>query len=101
MGKPIALGMRKSSASHATIAGIAKRFVFGGMKAALGRKKYDNYYPKITGEVEARICAIACSEPLDGRSRQTMQMIVDELIRLEVVKSISDSAVCAAMKKRI
>jgi len=86
-------------ATHAAIAGIAKRFVFEGMEAALGRKKHDNYHRKITGDVEARICAIACSDPPEGRSRWTMQMIADELIRLEVVESISDSAVCEAMKK--
>jgi hypothetical protein len=81
------------------IAGIAKRFVFEGMEAALGRKKHNNYHRKITGEVEARICAIACPKPPEGRSRWTMQMIADELIRLEVLESISDSAVCEAMKK--
>jgi len=85
--------------THTAIAGIAKRFVFEGMEAALGRKKHDNYHRKITGDVEARICAIACSDPPEGRSRWTMQMIADELIRLEVVDSISDSSVCEAMKK--
>ena len=38
-------------ATHSTIAGIAKRFVFEGMEAALGRKKHDNYHRKATGEV--------------------------------------------------
>ena len=85
--------------SHATIAGIAKRFVYEGLEAALGRKTHNNYNRKITGEVEARICLIACSDPPDGSSRWTMQMIADELIRLEVVDSISDSAVCEAIKK--
>ena len=87
-------------ASHATIAGVAKRFVFEGLEAALGRKKQENYHRKVTGEIEARICAIACSEPPEGRSRWTMQMIADELIRLEVVEYITDSTVCEVMKKK-
>jgi hypothetical protein len=86
-------------ATHSTIAGIAKRFVFEGMESALGRKKHTNYHRKVTGEVEAMICAIACSEPPEGRSRWTMQLIADELIRIEVVDSISDSTVCDVMKK--
>jgi len=86
-------------ATHTTIAAIAKRFVFEGLEAALGRKKHDNYHRKVTGEVEARICAIACSKPPEGRSRWTMQLIADELIRLEVVDYITDSAVCDVMKK--
>ena len=71
------------NAANGTIAGVAKRFVFEGVEAALGRKKQENYHRKVTGEVEARICVIACSEPPEGRSRWTMQLIADELIRLE------------------
>jgi len=53
-----------------------------GLEAALGRKKQEKYYRKVIGEVEAEICVIACSKPPEGRSRWTMQMIADELIRL-------------------
>jgi hypothetical protein len=87
------------NATHATIAGIAKRFVMEGMEAALGRKKQENHYRKVTGEIEARICAIACSQPPEGHTRWTMQAIADELIRLEVVDYITDSTVCEVMKK--
>ena len=86
-------------ATHTTIAAIAKRFVFEGLEAAIGRKKQENYHRKVTGDVEARICAIACSTPSEGRSRWTMQLIADELIRLEVIDYITDSTVCKVMKK--
>ena len=75
-------------ASHSTIAGIA-----------LGRKEQKNRHRKVTGDVEARICAIACSTPPEGASRWTMQAIAEELIRLEVVDYITDSTVCNVMKK--
>jgi hypothetical protein len=86
-------------ATHTTIAGVAKRFVFEGLEAAIDRKKQENYHRKVTGEIEARICAIACSTPPEGRSRWTMQLIADELIRLEVVEYITDTTVCEVMKK--
>ena len=86
-------------ATHTTIAAIAKRFVTDGLEAALGRKKQENYHRKVTGEIEARICLIACSSPPKGRSRWTMQMIADELIRLEVVDYITDTTVCEVLKK--
>ena len=86
-------------ASRSTIAGVAQRFVMEGMEAALGRKVQENRRRKVTGDVEARICAIACSEPPKGTSRWTMQAIADELIRLEVVDYITDSTVCEVMKK--
>jgi transposase len=84
---------------RSTIAGIAKRFVFEGLESALGRKNHNNHKRKVTGEVEAKICMIACSDPPEGRSRWTLQMIADELIRLEVVEYITDSTVCEVMKK--
>lgn len=86
-------------ASRSTIAGVAKRFVMEGMETALGRKEQKNRYRKVTGDVEARICTIACSEPPQGVSRWTMQAIADELIRLEVVDYITDSTICEVMKK--
>ena len=86
-------------ASRNTIASVAKRFVMEGMEAALGRKEQKNRHRKVTGDVEARICTIACSDPPEGVSRWTMQAIADELIRLEVVDYITDSTVCEVMKK--
>lgn len=86
-------------ASHSTIAGVAKRFVTEGLEGALGRKQQKNRHRKVTGDVEARLCAIACSAPPEGTSRWTMQAIADELVRLEVVESISDTTVCEVMKK--
>ena len=87
------------STTSATIAGVAKRFVLEGLEAALGRKTQENYHRKVTGEIEARMIAIACSSAPEGCSRWTMQMIADELIRLEVVEYITDTTVCEVLKK--
>ena len=70
-----------------------------GMEAALGRKTQQNRARKVTGEVEAKICMIACSDPPKGRDRWTMQMIADKLIELNVADYITDSTVCDTMKK--
>ena len=85
--------------SRSTIAGVAKRFVMEGMEAALGRKEQKNRYRKVTGDVEARICTIACTDPPKGVSHWTMQAIANELIRLEVVDYITDSTICKKKKK--
>ena len=69
------------------------------MDIALNRKEQKNCRSKVTGDVEARMCAIACSTPTQGASRWTMQAIADELIRLEVVDYITDTTVCEVMKK--
>ena len=82
-----------------TITEIAKRFVMEGLEAAVGRKEQQNRRRKVDGEVEARIVTIACSEAPEGRERWTLQLIADELVRLGVVESISDTAVMEALKK--
>lgn len=82
-----------------TISQIAKRFVTEGLEAALGRKEQQNRHRKVDGNVEARIIAIACSEAPEGRDHWTLQMIADELVRLGVVDSISDTAVMNTLKK--
>lgn len=82
-----------------TICQIAKRFVTDGLEAALGRKEQVNRHKKVDGRVEAHIIAIACSEAPEGRERWTLQLIADELVRLGVVDSISDTAVMNTLKK--
>ena len=64
--------------SNSTIAGVAKRFVMDGLEAALGRKKQENHYLKVTGEVEASICTIACSDAPEGKSRWTIKQLIQE-----------------------
>jgi hypothetical protein len=86
-------------ARHTTIAGVAKRFVFDGLEAALGRKTQENRRRKVTGDIEARICAIVCSNPPDGRSSWTLKLIAGELIRLELVDYISETTVGEVLKK--
>ena len=86
-------------ATPCTISQIAKRFVTGGLEAALGRKEQANRHRKIDGRVEAHIIAIACSQAPEGRERWTLQLIADELVRLGVVGSISDTAVMETLKK--
>ena len=82
-----------------TICQRAKRFVTGGEEAALGRKEQVNRHKKVDGRLEAHIIAIACSEVPEGRERWTLQLIADELVRLGVVESISDTAVMDTLKK--
>lgn len=85
--------------NQATITQIAKRFVENGVEAALGRKEQVNRHRKIDGKVEAHIVAITCSEPPKGREHWTLQLIADELVRLQIIDSISDTAVLNTLKK--
>ncbi len=84
-----------------TVERIRKRFVLEGLEAALGRKKQcrlSRQY-KLDGEGEARLIALACGEPPEGRDRWTLQLLADELVRLRVVDSICDQTVRRTLKK--
>jgi hypothetical protein len=91
--------MQAYNCSRGTIAGVAQRFVLEGLEASLGRKVQENRRRKVTGDVEARIIATVCSNPPDGRSNWTCQLIADEMIRLEVVDYITDSTIHNVLKK--
>jgi hypothetical protein len=54
---------------------------------------------KITGEVEARITQLACSAPPEGCSRWTLRLLADRLVEIEVIESISHTAVGLVLKK--
>ena len=56
--------------------------------------------PKITGDVEAHIIAIACSEKPEGRARWTTQLIADKCVELNYVDSLSEISVRRTLKKR-
>jgi hypothetical protein len=47
----------------AATASTSERFVFEGLEAALGWKTQENRRRKISAGTEARVIAIACSEP--------------------------------------
>lgn len=55
--------------------------------------------PKLDGEKEARLVALACSDPPEGRARWTMQLLAERLVQLEVVDSISHETVRSTLKK--
>ena len=72
-----------------------------GPIGALERKPRDSppVAAKVTGEVEARMIQIACSEPPEGTPRWTMNMIAERVVELEIVESISGETVRTTLKK--
>ena len=84
-----------------TVFNIRQRFVELGFDAALERKKQSSPSRQrvLDGEKEARLIALACSQPPAGRAKWTLQMLADELVTLEVVETISGQTVRRTLKK--
>jgi hypothetical protein len=84
----------------ATAARVRRAFVEDGLAAALDRKAPDRTYPRVfDGEAEARLVAVACGEPPEGRARWTLRLLADELVRLEVVEAVSHETVRRTLKQ--
>ena len=86
---------------RATVERVRQRFVEQGLDAALNPQKPDrpSRPRKIDGHAEARLIALACSAPPQGRKEWTMQLLADKLVELEVLDTVCDETVRRALKK--
>lgn len=84
----------------ATVERVRRRCVLEGVEAALGRRQQVNRRPrKLDGEGEARLTALACSQPPEGRAGWTLQLLADRLVEWEIVDRVSTETVRQTLKK--
>ena len=79
---------------------VRRRCVEEGIESALNRKKQLRRRQKrLDGEGEARLIAMACGAPPDGRARWTLKRLADQLVECEIVETISTETVRRVLKK--
>jgi hypothetical protein len=77
-----------------------KRAVLDGPMALLDRKpRAVSAVPKLAGENEARLTALACSEPPRGLAGWSLRLLAERLVELEVVEAVSHETVRRALKE--
>jgi transposase len=88
--------------STALIYKVSRQYAEEGLEATLERKKRETppKQPIVTGEVEARIIALACEEPPEGRTRWTLRLLEEKVVELQIVDAISDNTIGRLLKKR-
>ncbi len=93
--------VKLSGFSLRSIQRLRERVCEVGPLEALERKRRltPPVQPKVTGDVEAAMVKIACSEVPADASSWTMQMIADRLVELKVLESISSETVRTTLKK--
>jgi transposase len=84
---------------RATVERTRKRFVLEGLHAALNERPRPGGQRKLGPKGEAVLAQLAKSEPPEGRTRWTMQLLAKRLVELKVVESISDETVRKVLKK--
>ncbi len=86
-----------------SIAGLERlreRLVLEGFKVALFGKKREVFKEKLfTGEVEAKLIALRCSDPPQGYNRWTLRLLADRMVSLEYVEHMSHWSVRDILKK--
>jgi hypothetical protein len=85
----------------ATVERTRQRFVEGGVDAALKHRYSPNSARKriFDGAAEAKLIALACSEPPKGRARWTLRLLEDKVVELGIVTRVSDNTVGRTLKK--
>ena len=85
----------------AMVYGVRRTFTEKGLEVVLTRKKRQT--PPVErifdGEKEARLIALACSEPPPGQAGWSLRLLADKAVELRIVDQVSHSTVGLALKK--
>ena len=86
-----------------TVQNVRTSYANEGLEATIHRKKRKtpSVSAKVTGEVEAHIVALACSDPPEGHERWSVRLLANKCVELNYVESLSHTTVSRVLKKRI
>ena len=86
-----------------TVARARQRLVEEGVDAVLTRKHSPASARKriFDGAAEAKLIALACSEPPKGRARWTLQLLEETVVELNIVDRASDNTIGRTLKKTL
>jgi Homeodomain-like domain len=80
---------------------VRQQLVEEGLEAVLSRKQRATpaISPIFDGEKQARLTALACSAPPEGRGRWTLRLLEDKVVELGIVERASDNTIGRVLKK--
>ena len=84
-----------------TVQNIRTSYANNGLEATIARKKRETppVPPKVTGDVEAHIIALACGNPPEGYEKWTLRLLADKCVELNYTESLSHMTVSRILKK--
>ena len=85
--------------SEQTIRRTRQRFAQEGLQAALEDKPHPATGSELDEKQEARIIALACSEPPAGQARWTLELLTQEVLKDGIVTHLSPETVRLLLKK--
>jgi hypothetical protein len=80
---------------------VRQQFAQGGIDSVLNRKQRATppVPPIFDGEKEARLIALACSQPPEGRAKWTLRLLESKVVELNIVDHASDNTIGRVLKK--
>ena len=87
----------------ALVARVRETFVEKGLEAVLTRKKRETppVQPIFDGEAQAKLIALACSQPPEGYARWTIRLLSEYVVERQIVPAAHFNTVARALKKTI
>ena len=87
----------------AMTARVRETFVSQGLEAVLTRKKRTTppVQPIFDGEAQAKLIALACSQPPEGYARWTIRLLSEHVVERKIVEAAHFNTVGRALKKTI
>jgi transposase len=82
-----------------TVFNVKRRFLTGGLQAALFDQPRSGHPVEISGTQRAKITALACSTPPAGRARWTLRLLADKVVELGLCQSLSHTTAHKILKK--
>jgi transposase len=85
--------------STQTIFNLKRRYLAGGLQAALFDQPRSGRPIEIDGKQRAKITALACSTPPEGRARWTLRLLADKAVELGHCQRLSHTKARHILKK--
>ena len=84
-----------------TVQNVRTSYCEKGLDATISRKKRETppVPAKITGDIEARIIALACGNPPEGYSKWTLRLLANQTVELGYIDEISYVSIMRILKK--
>jgi hypothetical protein len=87
--------------SHPTVARVRQRFITERLAAVARHPPTTRPAPKVDGEQEAHLIALACSPPPRGRERWSLRLLAERYVVLGYGEAISHEWVRQTLKKTV
>ena len=85
--------------SPRTVARVRERFASDGFAVALQGRPHPGAVPTLSRDQEARLIALACSAPPQGRVRWSVRLLADRVVALEAMPPMGRELVRTTLKK--